>query len=248
MASSPPQKPSSGFLGGFGAIALALGVGALGVYALDYHRHSCEQCGARWGHFGAFNLGDEASHTCSHCGQVQWWKCGAPHVLRGSQFVDPPTPPASAFANVPTVALPPEYTYTPAVPPPAYAPPTDFSYAPPAHPAYAPSAYAQPAYAPPPQPAYALPPQQSAYAMPSHATVRTSLGAPPPTRSPYANAPTYAPAASYALEYARVPTQQYIPERAPAYARASVAARPPEYGQPAEPTMAVAIRPRDRWR
>lgn len=74
--------------GTLGALAIAVGVGVLGAYMLDLHGHACERCGRRWRHFGAFNFGDEQSHTCT-CGQVQWWKCGMPHVLRGSQFVGP---------------------------------------------------------------------------------------------------------------------------------------------------------------
>lgn len=78
---------------------MAVGLGVLGAHMLDLHGHQCDRCGRRWRHFGAFNLGDEASHTCADCGQVQWWKCGTPHVLRGSQYV------ATQTASVaPTVA------------------------------------------------------------------------------------------------------------------------------------------------
>ena len=79
-----------------GLLIAGLGVVTIG-YMLDWHGHSCV-CGRRWRHFGAFNFGDEQSHTCT-CGQVQWWKCGMPHVLRGSQFVGP-------AAVLPAVSLP----------------------------------------------------------------------------------------------------------------------------------------------
>jgi hypothetical protein len=74
-----------------GALAVVVGIGALGAYMLDLHGHTCDRCGGRWRHFGAFNLGDEQSHTCSSCGEVQWWKCGVPHVLRGSEFAVSPS-------------------------------------------------------------------------------------------------------------------------------------------------------------
>lgn len=93
-----PTQVSRPFGGTLGALAIAVGVGVLGAYMLDLHGHTCEQCGRRWRHFGAFNFGDEQSHTCM-CGQVQWWKCGMPHVLRGSQFVGP-------AAALPAVSLP----------------------------------------------------------------------------------------------------------------------------------------------
>lgn len=101
-----PAEPSPVSFGStLGALAVAVGIGVLGVYMLDLHGHTCDKCGRRWRHFGAFNLGDEASHTCSSCGQVQWWKCGAPHVLRGSQFAQPPTaPPMRGPSDVPALA------------------------------------------------------------------------------------------------------------------------------------------------
>lgn len=105
---SAPKRPSAGpaepeavsFGGVMGALAVAIGLGVLGVHMLDLHGHQCDRCGRRWRHFGAFNLGDEKSHTCGGCGEVQWWKCGAPHVLRGSQFAQPPTMLASSPATV----------------------------------------------------------------------------------------------------------------------------------------------------
>lgn len=118
----PSPPPSGSSVGGtLGALAIAVGLGVLGAKMLDLHGHTCERCGRRWRHFGAFNLGDEPSHTCSRCGEIQWWKCGVPHVLRGSQFVESPSNPA----------LPPV--------PPAFAPPVmQSAFAPPVPPAYTP--------------------------------------------------------------------------------------------------------------
>jgi hypothetical protein len=73
-----------------GTIAIAVGVGMLGAYMLDLHSHTCEACGHRWRHLGAFNLGDPVAHTCSKCGTVQWWKDGAPHVFRDVLRQPPP--------------------------------------------------------------------------------------------------------------------------------------------------------------
>lgn len=92
-----PAPPPPKQLGTIGTIALLVGVGALGMYMLDLHGHTCDQCGYRWRHLGAFNLGDEESHTCSQCGGVQWWKNGVPHVLRGSQFIASPRGPESVL-------------------------------------------------------------------------------------------------------------------------------------------------------
>jgi len=93
-----PKPSGSGTLGILGSLAVAVGVGVLGYYMLDGHAHQCDHCGQRWRHFGAFNFGDEASHTCSRCGEVQWWKDGAPHVLRGSEFAVPPSLSATTAA------------------------------------------------------------------------------------------------------------------------------------------------------
>lgn len=90
-----------------GALAVAVGLGVLGAHMLDLHGHQCDRCGRRWRHFGAFNLGDEASHTCSDCGQVQWWKCGTPHVMRGSQYVATPTTPVAPTVAALPAARPP---------------------------------------------------------------------------------------------------------------------------------------------
>ena len=103
----PAVQVTSPFVRTLGALAIAVGVGALGAYMLDLHGHICVKCGRRWRHFGAFNFGDEQSHTCT-CGEVQWWKCGVPHVLRGSQYVTPLLPIATRRSlDAPTVpALP----------------------------------------------------------------------------------------------------------------------------------------------
>ena len=84
-ASSPP--PSLGNM--LGVIVIAVGVGVLGYYALDGHSHTCESCGHRWRHLGAFNVGDPAAHSCK-CGTVQWWKDGVPHVFREALREPPP--------------------------------------------------------------------------------------------------------------------------------------------------------------
>jgi hypothetical protein len=83
------QKPAiaPGFGGTLGIVALAFGIGVLGAYALDLHSHTCDLCGHKWRHLGAFNLGDAASHTCSVCGKAQWWKCGftkASHITHAT--------------------------------------------------------------------------------------------------------------------------------------------------------------------
>ena len=85
-ASSPP--PSIGNM--LGVIAIAVGVGVLGVYMFDLHSHTCEGCGNRWRHLGAFNVGDPDAHACGKCGTVQWWKDGVPHVFREAVRQPPP--------------------------------------------------------------------------------------------------------------------------------------------------------------
>jgi hypothetical protein len=77
-----PPRPQPQTFNTLGVIVLAVGVGVLGAYMLDWHGHQCEACSHKWRHLGAFNLGDPASHTCSKCGTVQWWKDGMPHVFR----------------------------------------------------------------------------------------------------------------------------------------------------------------------
>jgi hypothetical protein len=72
--------------------AIVVGVLALGAYALDLHGHTCEACGSKWRHLGAFNLGDPATHACQQCGTVQWWKDGTPHVYRNALHSAPPNP------------------------------------------------------------------------------------------------------------------------------------------------------------
>lgn len=72
LAAAPPQPT---VFNAIGVIAVAFGVGVLGAYMLGLHSHTCE-CGNRWHHLGAFNLGDLEAHTCGRCGTVQWWKSG----------------------------------------------------------------------------------------------------------------------------------------------------------------------------
>ena len=83
-----PAPPSIGSM--LGVIAIAVGVGVFGAYMLDMHSHTCEACGNRWRHLGAFNVGDPESHTCGKCGTVQWWKDGTPHVFRAVLREPPP--------------------------------------------------------------------------------------------------------------------------------------------------------------
>lgn len=246
-----PAPKSSGMLGMLGALAVAVGVGALGVYALDYHRHTCDQCGARWGHFGAFNLGDEDSHKCSRCGQVQWWKCGAPHVLRGSQYVMPAASPSPVAAYVPE--------YAPYARGPEYASPENAApqYA---APQYGPPEYARPEYA---RAEYQLPATHetaSMYGSRDLPSVRSAgLSAAPVYASSYDRARSLAPSRAHAYPpvYDRAPAYDRVPvyDRAPAYDRAPglpAAGPPPRSFASAsapESPMAVAIRPQERrWR
>jgi hypothetical protein len=73
LAAAPPQPTVFNTIG---VIAVAFGVGVLGAYMLGLHSHTCVECGHRWRHLGAFNLGDLEAHTCGRCGTVQWWKSG----------------------------------------------------------------------------------------------------------------------------------------------------------------------------
>lgn len=99
--------PSGSFGDTIASIAIVVGVVALGAYALDLHGHRCESCGHRWRHLGAFNLGDERSHTCRSCGQVQWWKCGVPQVLRDAHSRHyPASPNTLATPSQDTAATP----------------------------------------------------------------------------------------------------------------------------------------------
>jgi len=93
---APPQAPPAKSIGTLGVLAIAVGVGVLGYYMLDGHTHTCEVCGHRWRHLGAFNLGDPAAHTCKQCGTVQWWKDGRQHVFRDPTCIDPITQAAIA--------------------------------------------------------------------------------------------------------------------------------------------------------
>jgi hypothetical protein len=79
--------PAPALGGTLGVIALALGIGVFGAYALDLHSHTCASCGYKWRHLGAFNLGDPAAHTCRNCGNEQWWKCGFGMPARATQSV-----------------------------------------------------------------------------------------------------------------------------------------------------------------
>ena len=84
---APPPAPALG--GTIGVIALAFGIGVLGAYMLDMHSHTCDSCGHRWRHLGAFNGGDESAHTCSRCGIVQWWKEGVPQAIKDAHRARP---------------------------------------------------------------------------------------------------------------------------------------------------------------
>lgn len=70
----PKQKP--GWVNTLEVFAIAIGVGMFGAYMLDMHSHTCQACGNRWRHLGAFNFGEVKAHTCAKCGTVEWWKCG----------------------------------------------------------------------------------------------------------------------------------------------------------------------------
>jgi hypothetical protein len=84
----------------FGTLAIAIGVGVIGYHMLDGHTHTCESCGHRWRHLGAFNLGDPAAHTCGRCNTVQWWKDGTPHVFRDVLRQPPPKPLPEALVSM----------------------------------------------------------------------------------------------------------------------------------------------------
>ena len=111
-ASAPASPPASiGTM--LSVVAVALGVGVLGYYMLDGHAHTCESCGQRWRHLGAFNVGDPGAHTCGKCGTVQWWKDGVPHVFRSVLRSPPPkifpdtlTSRLHELREVPRLALP----------------------------------------------------------------------------------------------------------------------------------------------
>jgi hypothetical protein len=111
-----PDAPPSA-IGAFGTalgtVAIAVGIGVLGAYMLDLHAHTCDACGHRWRHLGAFNIGDPQSHACGKCGVVQWWKDGVPHVFRSSlqgSFRGPPQKtlisPMQEIRGVRSLALP----------------------------------------------------------------------------------------------------------------------------------------------
>lgn len=75
-------KPSPLFGGTLGVIAIALGVGFVAAYTLDAHSHTCDSCGHKWWHLGAFNLGDVGAHRCDRCSAMQWWKGNVPDEFR----------------------------------------------------------------------------------------------------------------------------------------------------------------------
>jgi hypothetical protein len=85
IVAQPPRKPAFG--GPLGVAAIALGIGIVGAWTLDLHSHTCDSCGKRWWHLGAFNFGDQPAHTCSQCGEQQWWKGNIPIGLRQSHNV-----------------------------------------------------------------------------------------------------------------------------------------------------------------
>ena len=86
----PPEQPKGKSIGPLGVLAIAVGAGFLGYYVLDGHAHTCEACGHRWRHLGAFNFGDPKAHSCDQCGTVQWWKDGLQHVFRDPTYESPP--------------------------------------------------------------------------------------------------------------------------------------------------------------
>jgi len=91
MTKVSPQnkKPLNPFVMVLLGFAGAVVLGEVAKYAFDFHSHQCTSCSYSWQHFGAFNFGDEGSHTCPRCGQVQWWKCGAPSVQQAPQREPP---------------------------------------------------------------------------------------------------------------------------------------------------------------
>lgn len=100
----PPEAPPAGkSIGVLGVLAIAVGAGVLGYYMLDGHTHTCEACGHRWRHLGAFNFGDPVAHTCKQCGTVQWWKDGFQQVFRDPRnetYYEAPASVAGATAQL----------------------------------------------------------------------------------------------------------------------------------------------------
>jgi predicted RNA-binding Zn-ribbon protein involved in translation (DUF1610 family) len=84
------------------AIGGAVVLGEAAKYAFDFHSHQCSSCGHGWQHFGAFNFGDEGSHTCPQCGQVQWWKCGVQSAPSPPLRVSSPVPQQQPLAPSPS--------------------------------------------------------------------------------------------------------------------------------------------------
>jgi hypothetical protein len=184
----PPNSPQASgggtsFVNILGGLAIAVGLGALGLHMLDLHAHKCERCGRCWKHFGAFNLNDESSHRCPDCGQTQWWKEGASHAHFDDSHYVPPHVAAPAYAAPAYAAQPAlQQQQSPYAPQPQIAGYPKPSYTQPAIAQPAPSPYAAPYVSP-----YAAPYAPSSPSVPmlpapaSNALVAT---APPYRRSP----------------------------------------------------------------
>lgn len=93
----PMGRPPERQLSFFGKLAVTVGLGVLGYYLLDGHSHTCEACGKRWRHLGAFNFGEVPAHTCAVCGTVQFWKDGFKHVFPDSAQRTAPSAPSGSF-------------------------------------------------------------------------------------------------------------------------------------------------------
>ncbi len=76
------RATTSPLMSTLGVIAIAFGIGVAGALVFDLHGHTCDSCGNRWKHLGAFNDGDLAAHTCSSCGTVQQWKDGVSQATK----------------------------------------------------------------------------------------------------------------------------------------------------------------------
>ena len=138
----PAGRPPERQLSTLGKIAVTVGLGVLGYYLLDGHSHTCEACGKRWRHLGAFNFGEVPAHTCAVCGTVQFWKDGFKHVFpdQGQRFASG-APTNSILAGLQEIrefaqqaipsmapASPPQQPSpgSPQQPPPGFPPPSGF--------------------------------------------------------------------------------------------------------------------------